>query len=120
MSICWTGLTDVESAVAFARGVPGVMRPSPDAAESEDALNLLRYAAAIAQADEPTPPKKPEWKPKWFWNFVGKIALKYWEWRYHKEAEARIRQWYESDATARSHTQTGATVQPNTKKDSSR
>lgn len=130
----WSGPPnqELETAVALARGVPGMMRPSPDAAESEDALNLLRYAAAIARADEPTPPKKPEWKPKWFWNLVSKLALRYWQWKYKGLAENRIREWYESRstpiasirpkpmATARSHANSAPPLQPNPQKDLNR
>ena len=45
-----TTLTAIEQAVAFARGVPGMMLPAPGEAESDDALELLRFAARIEAA----------------------------------------------------------------------
>jgi hypothetical protein len=45
-------MTPIMRAVAFARGVPGVMKPSPESAEPEDAFTLLKYAAMIREADE--------------------------------------------------------------------
>jgi hypothetical protein len=43
-------LTGIEQAVAFARGVPGMMLPAPGEAGPEDAFELLRFAARIQSA----------------------------------------------------------------------
>ena len=40
-------MTELELAVAYARGVPGRMLPSPEQAESEQAVALLQYAQRI-------------------------------------------------------------------------
>lgn len=45
--------TQVELAVAFTRGIEGRVKPAPEteAADSNTAIALLRYAAAIQAAD---------------------------------------------------------------------
>ena len=48
---------DVVVAVAFARGVPGLMLPAPDAAGPEEAMALLKYASMIEAADALQPPR---------------------------------------------------------------
>jgi hypothetical protein len=109
-------MSNIETAVAFARGVPGLMLASPDAADSDDAFSLLRYASMIDDADD----KPPQWKPEWFWNLVAKLSLRYWNWKYKGLAEARIREWYEQSrttTTARSRPSGAPTLQPNDKKD---
>jgi len=57
MSVLWTGPPneDVVVAVAFARGIPGLMKASPDAADAGDVFTLLRYASRIEAAEESTP-----------------------------------------------------------------
>ena len=85
-------MKDVEFALGLARGVPGLMKANPDAADSDDALSLLRYGFMIQQADEP----KPQYRPAWLWNFVSKIALRYWQWKYKGLPEERVREWFES------------------------
>lgn len=40
-------LSTLEAAVAFARGVPGVMLPTPEAAGPEHAIALLHFAGQI-------------------------------------------------------------------------
>jgi hypothetical protein len=83
----------VELALGLARGIPGVMGPNHVAADSDDALALLEYSAMIQSADEP---KRPQYRPAWFWDLVSKIALRYWKWKYKGLAEERIREWFES------------------------
>jgi hypothetical protein len=105
VSQAWTeegleGMSDLELALAYARGIKGRMKPNPEAADSDSAMALLRYAAAI-QAAEPEEPDEPEWKPEWFWNLVAKIALWNWRRKYKHIAEARIREWYESSRRPR-------------------
>jgi hypothetical protein len=85
-------MRSVEMALGFARGVPGLMLPSPDAADSDDAISLLRYGFMIQQADEP----KPQYRPAWLWNLVARIALWHWERQDRKEKYARVREWFES------------------------
>jgi hypothetical protein len=85
-------MRSVEMALGFARGIPGVMRPNHLAADSDDAISLLRYGFMIQQAEEP----KPQYRPKWLWNLAGKIALRYWKWKYKGLPEARVREWLES------------------------
>ena len=48
-------LTTLEQAVAFARGVPGLMLPAPSEAEPMHAIELLRFAFQIYEADGLTP-----------------------------------------------------------------
>jgi hypothetical protein len=43
-------LTPIEQAVAFARGVPGMMLPAHGEAGPDDAMELLRFAARIEAA----------------------------------------------------------------------
>jgi len=108
-------MSDIQLALAYARGIPGVMRPCPDAGDATDAMNLLRYAAMIEDADE----KDPQWKPEWFWNVIAKISLRYWQWKYKGLAEARIREWYEESRTiapARRHASSAPTVEPQDKR----
>lgn len=99
MSVLWIGVRNkpwqpqLETAVAFARGIDGLMRPCPEEADSADAVSLLRYADMIQSADEP---KTPQYRPAWFWNLVSKIALRYWQWKYKGLPEARVREWFES------------------------
>jgi hypothetical protein len=69
-------MRSVHMALCFARGLPGFMLPSPDAADS----------------DEP----KPQYKPAWLWNIVARIALRYWERQERKEKYARVREWFET------------------------
>ena len=45
-----TTLTAIEQAVAFARGVPGMMLPAHGEAGPDDAMELLRFAARIEAA----------------------------------------------------------------------
>jgi hypothetical protein len=85
-------MRSVEMALGFARGIPGVMRPNHHAADSDDAISLLRYGYMIQQADE----SKSEYRPKWLWNLASKIALRYWRWKYKGLPEARVREWFES------------------------
>jgi hypothetical protein len=109
-------MSEIQLSLAFARGVPGVMRPSPEAADSDSAVALLKYAAAIQSADEP---KEPKYRPEWLWNLASKIALRYWQWRYKGLAEARVREWYEQSRTtipARSHAVRGANPATQTRK----
>jgi hypothetical protein len=92
MSVLWTPLEQIERALMFARGVDGMMLPSPNAADSADTVALLEYSAMIQSADE----SKPQYRPKWLWNLVSKIALRYWTWKYKGLPEARVREWFES------------------------
>jgi hypothetical protein len=71
----------------------GRMKPNPEAADSKSAIALLRYADMIQSADEP---KIPQYRPAWLWNLAGKIALRYWKWKYKGLPEARVREWFES------------------------
>ena len=48
-------LTALEQAVAFARGVPGLMLPAPTEAESVHAVELLRYAGSIVDCADARP-----------------------------------------------------------------
>jgi hypothetical protein len=87
-------MNDLELALAYARGIEGRMKPNPEAADSDSAMALLRYAAAI-QAAEPEEPK--QWKPEWFWNLVAKLALHVWRWKYRRMTQARVREWIETE-----------------------
>ena len=44
-------MTEFELALAYSRGVPGVMKPSPEQAESEQAIAILKYAERIKEAE---------------------------------------------------------------------
>jgi hypothetical protein len=48
-------MTTLEQAVAFARGVPNIMLPAPSEAEPIHAIELLRFALRIYEADGLTP-----------------------------------------------------------------
>lgn len=48
-------MTTLELAIAFARGVPGIMLPAPSEAEPMHAFELLQFALRITEADGLTP-----------------------------------------------------------------